>query len=77
MDGFPRTRAEEEAVELAGLRDRSGAFLHAVVTVAGKDCRLYPELRHSVAALRDALADLESDIDGLIASRTSFPIAAE
>ncbi|RJF80918.1 hypothetical protein D3877_11825 [Azospirillum cavernae] len=60
-------RREEDALDLRRLRSSIGAVIGEAVDVAGQDGRLFPALKPSIAALRDAVADLESDIDGLLA----------
>lgn len=69
MGHIPRDRHEEEVQDLRRLKGGLGAAILLAVDVAGHDCRLFPELAPSIAALRDAVDDLESDIDGLIKQR--------
>lgn len=69
MGHIPRDRHEEEVQDLRRLKGGLGAAMLLAVDVAGRDCRLFPDLKLSILALRDAIDDLEGDINGLIRQR--------
>lgn len=68
MGYMPRDRTEEDALDMYRVIGIAGRVLLELGKIVGKDCRLHPDLTHSMAALRDALADLESDAEGLLRS---------
>ena len=66
MGYMPKDRREEDALDCYRILALSGRFLLEVSEIVGRDCRQHSDLRDSIGALREAVADLEGDCEGLL-----------